>query len=152
MEKTFSAEVEERELPEASFTDLAVLFVCVSLAAGIDFSSMHGDAERAVGQATTFLQQLLDENARSDVADVQLLCKRKPELLKFLQEWLAPQLPLHRRTRRWRHGPKHCGPPTPHGAHLDRKGYRHKRRKCYGQVRETGASSFARIRACRVGS
>ena len=40
---------------------------------------MQGDAERAVGQATTFLEQLLEENARSDLADVQLLCKRKPE-------------------------------------------------------------------------
>ena len=94
MENIFATRVEEQDLPEASFTDLAVLFASVALAAGVDIPSMKDDAERAVGQAHTFFQELLAENARSDIAEVQLLSKHNDAIAEFLQTWLEPHVAM----------------------------------------------------------
>jgi len=93
METSFEKSVEERDLPDARFTDMAVLLSAVALASGSDFASMQDDAEHAVSQVSDFLQELLAENSRSDIADVHLLGTHNAALGEFLQAWLAPHLP-----------------------------------------------------------
>ena len=59
----------------------------------MDFTTVELDAERAVSELATFFQDLLVENARSQVADVHLLCTCSDAITHFLQSWLAPYLP-----------------------------------------------------------
>ena len=54
MESLFSMQTEERDLPEASFTDMAVKFAGVALARNVEFSSIVEHAERAVVEVQAF--------------------------------------------------------------------------------------------------
>lgn len=83
VEKTFAGSVEEHELPEKTFTDVAVLFSAVSLAAVSDFATMRHDVEGAVSKVSSFFEELLAENARSSIADVRLLSTRNDALADF---------------------------------------------------------------------
>ena len=73
--------------------DAVVIFSAVAIAAGVEFSTMEPGGERAVSELATFFQELFVENARSQDADVHLLCTRSDAIANFLRSWLAPHLP-----------------------------------------------------------
>ena len=85
MTSLFSMQAEERVLPEASFTDLAVIFAAVALARNIEFSSIAEHAERAVIEAQAFFQEMLNEHKRSGDVDVISLSRQNESMKTFLE-------------------------------------------------------------------
>ena len=98
LQATFAVGVDEQELPDAEYGDLAVLLAATALATGRKLADFQEDAEQAVVAVERFFRRVLARAEATRCSDVSQLALSDPDIAAFFDAFLAGPLP--RTTRR----------------------------------------------------
>jgi hypothetical protein len=122
LQATFSAGVDEQELPDAEYGDLAVLLAATALATGRKLADFQEDAEQAVVAVERFFRRVLARAEATRCSDVSQLALSDPDIAAFFDAFLAGPLPRTTRRAGFRKRPlPTAAPPTRTAPPLQKK-------------------------------